>query len=314
MSLGTAPNPSPSPALIHGTALLPPAWLGHCQQLQCPGCSKMPHNQQGRASPTAVGLGAVCCHRKPGRYLPSAAIFLSCTHSFPCAEQLALCDRIGVNKRERIPFPKPGGFGGCAPLGRGGCMASGSLGASLGPALLPGSPIEERCPVIHPLVWEPEPVPTTDVPVCLWVCFALCLLLTAARRMFIAEDGMDETSPLQPKLRVLSHSFSPQQQMEYGGNGAQVWAWALGWHWVWAARAVPGAWGGGSVGTPWEQCVPHGAAPPHHVLQEAWARRCFVTVCCARDCTNQRVSPPDLRHCVTKATLLPDCSLGQGPQ
>lgn len=41
--------------------------------------------------------------------------YLSLSHSFPCAEQLARGDRAGVTRRENIPAPKPGGFAGCAP-------------------------------------------------------------------------------------------------------------------------------------------------------------------------------------------------------
>lgn len=46
--------------------------------------------------------------------------------------------------------------------------------------------------------------------------------------------------------------------------------------------------------------------------RKLWERRCFVTVCCAWDCTNQHGSPLDFRHWVITAMLLPDCSLGQG--
>lgn len=81
----------------------------------------------------------MCCQRKPGRYLPSAAIFVSCTHSFPFAEQLALCDRVGVDKREKKShFPNLGALVDVLPSVEGAAWPWGSLGASLGPTPAPG--------------------------------------------------------------------------------------------------------------------------------------------------------------------------------
>lgn len=218
----------------------------------------------------------MCCQRKPGRYLPSAAIFVSCTHSFPFAEQLALCDRVGVDKREKNPISQTWGM--CFPQSRGLHGLGALLEHPLVPLLLLGSPVEERCSVIHPLLWDPEPVSTTDVPVCLWVCFALCLLLTAARRMFIAEDGMDETSPLQPKLRVLLQSFSPQQQNgicweQSPGLGLGTgFGTGFGQPGLFLVRGEVTAWGhpGSSV------CH---MGQPHHTTscRKRWEQHCFVT-------------------------------------